>query len=58
MREVKAAFDVFDSDGSGLVDVAELKQAFISLGLAHHNKLVYNVMHVIDGDHPNGLDFN
>jgi Ca2+-binding EF-hand superfamily protein len=54
---VKAAFDIFDTDNSGFVDAAELRQAFVSLGLANANKLVYNIMHTLDGDHPNGLNF-
>lgn len=57
VRDVKAAFDIFDTDNSGLVDASELKQAFISLGLAHANKLVYNIMHSLDGEHPDGLNF-
>lgn len=57
VRDVKAAFDIFDTDSSGFVDAAELKQAFVSLGLAHANKLVYNIMQSLDGEHPNGLNF-
>lgn len=57
MRDVKAAFDIFDTDGSGLVDAVELKQAFVSLGLANANKLVYNIMNSLDGEHPDGLNF-
>lgn len=57
VRDVKGAFDIFDSDGSGYVDAGELRQAFISLGLANANKLVYNIMHSLDGDHPKGLNF-
>ena len=57
VRDVKAAFDIFDNDGSGLVDANQLKQAFVSLGLADANKLVYHIMHNLDGDHPNGLNF-
>jgi Ca2+-binding EF-hand superfamily protein len=48
VREVKAAFDIFDSDKSGFVDPVELKQAFISLGLAHSNKFVYNILNSMD----------
>lgn len=57
VRDVKAAFDIFDTDHSGYVDASELKQAFISLGLANSNKLVHNIMHSLDGEHPNGLNF-
>lgn len=57
MRDVKAAFDIFDSDGAGSVDPNELKQAFVSLGLANSNKLVHQILTGLDGDHPNGLNF-
>jgi hypothetical protein len=57
VRDVKAAFDIFDTDNSGFIDAAELKQAFVSLGLANANKLVYNIMNSLDGEHPNGLNF-
>lgn len=57
MRDIKAAFDIFDVDKSGCVDAAELKKAFVSLGLSHSNKLVYNVMHRLEGEHPEGLSF-
>lgn len=45
VKDVKGAFDVFDVDHSGIVDANELKQAFVSLGLANTNKLVYNLLH-------------
>jgi len=57
VRDVKAAVDIFDTDNSGFIDAAELKQAFVSLGLANANKLVYNIMNSLDGEHPNGLNF-
>lgn len=57
VRDVKGAFDIFDTNNSGMVDALELKQAFISLGLSHANKLVYKIMHSLDGEHPDGLNF-
>lgn len=57
MREVKSAFDIFDSDGVGSVDTNELKQAFVSLGLANTNKIIHQILTGLDGDHPSGLNF-
>lgn len=48
VREIKTAFDIFDSDGSGVVDPVELKNAFVSLGFATSNKFVYNILHELD----------
>jgi centrin-1 len=57
VREIKAAFDVFDSDGSGVVDPVELKNAFVSLGFAASNKFVYNILNDLDTEHAGGLTF-
>ena len=57
VRDVKAAFDIFDVDKSGCVDAVELKRAFISLGLSNSNKLVHSLMHSLEGEHPEGLSF-
>lgn len=57
VRDVKSAFDIFDTDRSGIVDTVELKQAFVSLGLAHSNKYVYNLLNSMGVDHPEGLYF-
>lgn len=57
MREIKAAFDIFDSDHSGVVDPVELKNAFVSLGFAASNKFVYNVLNDLDTENVGGLTF-
>lgn len=57
VREIKTAFDIFDSDGSGVVDPVELKNAFVSLGFAASNKFVYNVLNDLDTEHVGGLTF-
>ncbi len=57
VREVKTAFDIFDLDGSGYVDPVELKNAFVSLGFATSNKFIVNILHGLNVEHSNGMDF-
>jgi len=51
------AFDIFDGDGSGVVDPQELKQAFVSLGFGGQNKFVYQILAELDDDQSGGIDF-
>jgi Ca2+-binding EF-hand superfamily protein len=44
VKDIKVAFDIFDGDGSGVVDPQELKNAFISLGFGGQNKFVYQIL--------------
>lgn len=46
--EVKEAFQIFDSDGSGEIDVKELKEALENLGLDADNKAFQNLLDGID----------
>jgi Ca2+-binding EF-hand superfamily protein len=48
VKQCKVAFDIFDNDGSGVVDPVELKNAFISLGFANTNKLIYRIINDLD----------
>jgi hypothetical protein len=48
VRQCKVAFDIFDFDRSGVVDPIELKNAFISLGFAETNKLIYRIINDLD----------
>lgn len=57
VREIKCAFDIFDSDSSGVVDPVELKNAFVSLGFAASNKFVYNILNDLDTEKVGGLTF-
>lgn len=56
--EIKQAFDIFDGDGSGVIDPAELKQAFIDLGFTGQNKFVYQILAELDDDNSGGIDFD
>ena len=57
VKEIKGAFDIFDSDGSGIVDPVELKNAFVSLGFAATNKFVYKILDDLDTEKVGGLTF-
>ncbi|CAD8065242.1 unnamed protein product [Paramecium sonneborni] len=56
--ELKKAFDLFDDDGSGTIDPAELKGAFEELGLRAQNKMIYQVLGEIDQDNQGGFSFD
>lgn len=56
--EIKQAFDIFDGDGSGVIDPAELKQAFIDLGFVGNNKFVYQILAELDEDGSGGIEFD
>lgn len=51
------AFDIFDNDGSGIVNPQELKDAFITLGFGGQNKFVYQILAELDDDQSGGIDF-
>lgn len=55
--EIKQAFDIFDDDGSGMLDPSELKDAFINLGFSGQNKFVYQILAELDEDQSGGIDF-
>ncbi len=44
VKDIKTAFDIFDGDGSGVVDPQELKRAFEQLGFGGQNKFVYQIL--------------
>lgn len=56
--EIKQAFDIFDEDLSGMIDPAELKDAFINLGFTGQNKFVYQILAELDEDQSGGIDFD
>ena len=55
--EIRRAFEIFDQDGSGIMDPAELKEAFVNLGFTGQNKFVYQIMAELDEDQSGGIDF-
>lgn len=57
VKETKSAFDIFDIDGSGLIDVNELITAFCSLGFDLANKISLTQLNNLLENNPDGLDF-
>jgi Ca2+-binding EF-hand superfamily protein len=57
VRDIKTAFDIFDGDGSGIVDPQELKRAFEQLGFQGNNKFIYQILAELDDDQSGGIDF-
>ena len=57
VRDIKTAFDIFDSDLSGIVDPQELKHAFEQLGFAGSNKFIYQILAELDDDQSGGIEF-
>ena len=57
VTEIKQAFDIFDNDGSGIMDPSELKDAFINLGFTGQGKFVYQILAELDEDQSGGIEF-
>ena len=56
--EIREAFDLFDSDKSGEIDVAELKQALGNLGIDTKNQTLQNMLSDIDKNGNANIDFD
>merc|ERR1712045_515438 len=57
IEEIKEAFDIFDSDGSGTIDPKELKSAMQSLGFEAKNQTIYQMVSDLDADGSGAIDF-
>ena len=55
--EIKAAFDLFDHDGSGSIDPLELKEAFHAMGFTGSNKFVYLIIAELEENGDGTIDF-
>ena len=44
IEEIREAFNLFDTDGSGLIDPAELKAAMHSLGFENKNPVIFKMI--------------
>ena len=56
--EIKEAFDLFDTDHSGEIDVGELKQALMNLGIDTKNQTLQNMLADIDKNGNANIDFD
>merc|ERR1712193_443113 len=58
MGEIKEAFDLFDTDGSGNIDQKELKVAMRALGFEPKKEEIKKMISDIDKDGSGTIDFN
>ena len=56
--EIREAFDLFDTDKSGEIDVNELKQALMNLGIDTKNQTLQNMLSDIDKNGNANIDFD
>jgi Ca2+-binding EF-hand superfamily protein len=57
-QEVREAFDLFDTDGSGSIDAKELKVAMRALGFEPKKEEIKKMIADIDTDGSGTIDFN
>lgn len=57
-QEIREAFDLFDTDGSGTIDAKELKVAMRALGFEPKKEEIRKMIQDIDKDNSGTIDFN
>ena len=57
IEEIKEAFDLFDTDGSGTIDPKELKAAMQSLGFEAKNQTIFQMISDLDRNNNGAIDF-
>jgi len=57
IEEIKEAFDLFDTDGSGAIDPKELRAAMQSLGFEAKNQTIYQMITDLDKNKSGNIDF-
>ena len=57
-QEIREAFDLFDTDGSGTIDAKELKVAMRALGFEPKKEEIKKMISDIDKDGSGTIDFN
>lgn len=58
IEELRQAFDLFDTDGSGTIDPKELRAAMQSLGFDTKNQTIYQMIQDIDKNCNGEVDFD
>lgn len=60
IQELKEAFDLFDSDKSGSIEIDELKRAMTSLGYdkKSQNRMVFQILENLDKNKDGQIDFD
>ncbi|OXB71740.1 UNVERIFIED_CONTAM: hypothetical protein H355_007869 [Colinus virginianus] len=57
VEEIREAFNLFDTDGSGMIDPKELKAAMQSLGFETKNPTIYQMIADLNRDGGGPIDF-
>ena len=57
IEEIKEAFDLFDTDGSGTIDPKELRAATQSLGFEAKNQTIFQMISDLDKNKSGSIDF-
>merc|ERR1712196_271274 len=57
IEEIKEAFDLFDTDQSGEIDLKELKAAMQSMGYESKNETIFTMLSELDKDGNASLSF-
>jgi len=57
IEEIKEAFDLFDTDGTGTIDPKELKAAMQSLGFEAKNQTIFQMISELDKNSSGAIDF-
>ena len=57
-QEIREAFDLFDTDGSGTIDAKELRVAMRALGFEPKKEEIKKMISDIDKDDSGTIDFN
>merc|ERR1719399_2740176 len=57
-QEIKEAFDLFDTDGSGSIDAKELKVAMRALGFEPKKEEIQKMISDVDDDGSGTIEFN
>ncbi|KAJ3232987.1 Centrin-1 [Chytriomyces hyalinus] len=57
-QEIREAFDLFDTDGSGTIDVKELKVAMRALGFEPKKEEIKKMIETVDKSGSGTIDFN
>eukprot|EP00588_Corethron_pennatum_P013218 CAMPEP_0194268934 /NCGR_PEP_ID=MMETSP0169-20130528/3190_1 /TAXON_ID=218684 /ORGANISM="Corethron pennatum, Strain L29A3" /LENGTH=170 /DNA_ID=CAMNT_0039010391 /DNA_START=199 /DNA_END=707 /DNA_ORIENTATION=+ len=58
VEEIREAFNLFDTDGSGKIDPKELKDAMQSLGFDAKNQSVYRMIDGLDKEGKGSIEFD
>lgn len=58
IEEIKEAFDLFDTDGSGQIDPKELKAAMSSLGFESKNQTIFQMISDLDKNKSGTIEFD